>query len=105
MKTKFTKGEWKDSNYAKGNIVSVFNGNERLVANCMGYSTNTDNGEHIKESLANAKLIAAAPELLKALVDLIKMSQQHEQLRTSESLGCLMVSEMFAEEAIKKAMI
>lgn len=33
----------------------------------MGYSTNTDNGEHIEENQANARLIAAAPEMYELL--------------------------------------
>ena len=41
-----------------------------LVAAAGGFSTNTDDGEHIEESAANARLIAAAPKLLEALGDM-----------------------------------
>ena len=92
MGTKHTPGEWTQSKFANGNIVSKETG--RLVANCMGYSTNMDNGEHIKESLANAKLIAAAPELLEALKNCL--------FGVEKMIGWEEVSEQ-AKEAIKKA--
>lgn len=65
---KHTKGEWIESKHSKGNIVEKET--NRMIANCMGYSTNMDNGEHIEESYANAKLIVAAPDMLDALKSL-----------------------------------
>ncbi len=45
--------------------VNVFGG-DRSVAACGGYATNTDQGEHVLENEANARLIATAPLLLEA---------------------------------------
>lgn len=46
--------------------VNIFGAHERLVASSGGYVTNADDGEHILENEANARLIAEAPALLKA---------------------------------------
>jgi len=64
---KHTPGPWRILTRAIG---TVANESGRVVATCMGYTTNTDNGEHIQENIANATLIAAAPELLAALESL-----------------------------------
>lgn len=45
---------------------NIFSEHQRLVASAGGYTTNADNGEHVIENMANARLIAAAPELLEA---------------------------------------
>lgn len=68
METKHTPGPWKINPRAKAMIMSE---SGRGIASAAVYSTNTDNGEHIEENLANAKLIAAAPEMLQALKDLL----------------------------------
>tara|TARA_Y100000310_G_C20296755_1_gene629784 strand:- start:168 stop:458 length:291 start_codon:yes stop_codon:yes gene_type:complete len=78
MEFKGTKGKWQHHDLAKGNIVC----NGRIVANCMGYTNNTDDGEHIQESLSNADLICAAPLMLEALQSCQKFLVE---LGTSES--------------------
>jgi len=65
---KGTKGKWINHPLTQGNIIEKNSG--RLIANCMSYQTNTDNGEHINENLANARLICAAPKMLKTLIAL-----------------------------------
>lgn len=52
---KYTQGEWT----VEGSNVLT---NERLIANCLGNGINITD-----EDRANAKLIAAAPDMLKAL--------------------------------------
>jgi hypothetical protein len=42
-----------------------------VVAATGAFSTNTDSGEHDTENKANARLIAAAPELLAALEEIL----------------------------------
>lgn len=62
METKHTKGEWKIDPYNKYSIIdSTTSGFEALVAQA--------NGKKEEERIANAKLIAAAPELLEALIE------------------------------------
>lgn len=65
---KFTPGPWRQHPKAKGNIENI---DGRVVANCLGYQTNTDNGEHHDENLNNAKLIASSPNLLLSLFNLV----------------------------------
>jgi hypothetical protein len=59
MKTKHTQGEWETQGTA------VFS-NNKLVANCV-----SDGIHFTEEDKANAKLIAAAPELLEALIEAV----------------------------------
>lgn len=61
---KYTKGKWRICSFAEGHVE---NEDGRLVAACMGYSTNADNGDHRKENIANAKLISKVPEINEAL--------------------------------------
>lgn len=51
-----TKGKWQHNKHSRGNIEC----NGRSIANCMGYSTNIGNGEHIVENYANAELVIDA---------------------------------------------
>ena len=50
------KGKWQHNKHSRGNIEC----NGRSIANCMGYSTNIGNGEHIVENYANAELVIDA---------------------------------------------
>jgi hypothetical protein len=54
-------------------------------------------------ALKNAKLIASAPDLLKALKTLLKSIERYEENRDGESLGVLFVDQIYAKEIIKKA--
>lgn len=61
----FTKGKWK--------VVHEFNveaDNRRGVASC-GYSNNDDSDNTTKENIANAHLIAAAPDLYEACMECV----------------------------------
>lgn len=58
---KHTPGPWRQVNRAEGNVDDE---SGRLVANCMGYSSNIGPGNVRAENIANAELIAAAPTLL-----------------------------------------
>ena len=48
-----SKGEWKHNRFAKGNIETE----NRLIANCIGYSTNVKPEEAHLESMENADFI------------------------------------------------
>ena len=71
MEFKGTKGNWEVMPKAKFNIQSL---NGSCVASCGVRSSNTE--DLTEELLANAKLIAAAPDLLEALQDAIKLLRQ-----------------------------
>ena len=90
---KGTKGEWLENKYAKGNIQSQ---NGRGIASCMGYSSNSDEGAHVIENLANAKLIIAAPDLLDACQELLELLRFHGYTHATE------ISK--AKQAINKAL-
>ena len=94
METKFTKGEWKVS------TIGYNNGVGHVVADIEDYEheicTLYRGGE---ENIANAKLIAAAPELLQALLYGHEISS-NIQYPTNEELK--MFTRM-AALAIKKA--
>ena len=85
MEFKGTKGDWK------------FNEKETSKGiRCISHSPNIDLwsiGSTIQETRANAKLIAAAPELLKALIELKIMAEGNNQYAFE-----------LAEEAINKAL-
>ena len=59
--TMYTKGEWEIQDRTH-----IFSG-ERLVANCGGYSVSTMESSTLKENIANAHLISAAPDMYEAL--------------------------------------
>lgn len=61
-----TAGPWKIK--WKDNVVSE---SERLICNCAGHQCNIYSYEIDEENEANARLIAAAPELLEACKDLM----------------------------------
>ena len=57
--------------------VNIIGSTGRSVASAGGYTTNTDNGEHILENEANARLIAAAPDLLEACKEAEDWLEEH----------------------------
>ena len=67
METKFTKGEWVVRPKAMGGVMEK--DSERTIANCMCYSSNINQELIYQENIANAKLIAAAPEMYEALAE------------------------------------
>lgn len=67
---KWTPGPWRRSTHAFAHVET--SDGRRSVANCGGYSTNTDKGEHIDENEANATLCAAAPNLYEALESVLE---------------------------------
>jgi hypothetical protein len=66
MKTKFTKGEWKTINWNGTLNSTVMTSNESDII-CETYY-NKDSHIDVDEAEANAKLIAAAPDLLNAAI-------------------------------------
>ena len=76
METKFTQGEWVISKYAETTIES----DGRTIASSGSYYDGTE--ETHNENIANAKLIAAAPELLNALIDYVETSKLPGVLNT-----------------------
>ena len=92
---KHTKGEWKlfKHNYTHAATINI-DINTRICAIEAG-------NNHAKEWYANAKLIASAPELLKALIEIVeKLDNPHiqEYLYSQIDGGFLK-----AKEVIKKA--
>jgi hypothetical protein len=65
MNTNHTPGPWQVR--GRTNVFPA-GGTSRIIANCAGYSTNGPDWEEVnEENEANARLIAAAPDLLAAL--------------------------------------
>lgn len=93
METKFTKGEW--------NIVHEFNvlsKNGDYVCSCGGQRGNMSPTSQTEMNKANAKLIAAAPDLFDSLSELLR------KVKINKAIGHDLVHEIIeAEKAIKKA--
>ncbi len=73
METKHTKGEWHT------NSTGVFSDSGRLIANCVG-----DGIYFTDEDKANARLIAAAPDLLGALIKVYTKKIKYGTIGTEE---------------------
>ena len=84
METKFTKGEWKldkqsiIKNESFGYQIRIYNENyQESILELINAWGNTK-----EEAEANAKLIAAAPDLLNSLVEFIDISRSNEDFNT-----------------------
>lgn len=90
-----TKGEWQHFKFAKGNVEA----NGRSVANCMGYSNNTDAGKHIEENYANAELVIDAGNTAQKCGLLpSELLQQRDELREALAEQKRLYFNLFDEE-------
>lgn len=92
METKFTKGEWK---ILQGKSQRDVFESGRLLATAYNNTVSKQN-ICLEEAIANAKLIAAAPDLLDSCIELF------EYYKTECSIPNLEVLKK-AQQAIKKA--
>ena len=96
MEKKFTQGDW----HADSNEIRDYKG--LIIATVY---THLEINMPLKEKLANAKLIAAAPDLLDALIGL---SSEYKSLADSGDCGAwkaeYQTEFIKAEKAIKKAL-
>lgn len=82
MKTKHTPGPWLVGSYDDG---VVFGGDAYAVARMI---EPIDRKNAKKKSIANANLIAAAPELLAALVAMLELDEANHQRHTGDDDVC-----------------
>lgn len=108
-KPNITPGEWMQHEHAKGNVVSE---SRRLVASCMGFTTNQDDGEHIIESIANSELICKAGNLtnqgynieaIPELVEALRLAEMDIRLKLGYNNPVEVQSLEYIAEVIKKA--
>jgi len=93
METKHTKGEWYVNPRASLNVKC----GEKTIASC----SSSQSGENLEEEQANAKLIAAAPELLEALIKLNDYFFCEKSLEEGEYQDLINIT----QNALKKATI
>jgi len=93
MKTEFTKGEWSIADDFSHFETTIMCGDTRIAE--VKHFTDFENDPSINEGRANAKLIAAAPDLLLACNELLELLKFHGYTRSTEIYQ--------AQEAIKKA--
>jgi len=70
-----TKGIWKIKH-----TQNVFSETGRLVASCSGHQQNFDEAQNTAENEANARLIAAAPDLLEACKEALSIIEKYSDV-------------------------
>lgn len=110
MKTKHTKGNWSytvDTNKVKENPDSGLKPFHHLFGENNKNICSHITGDTIEEAEANAKLIAAAPEMLKELNELIKIATLIHKNRPDKynviDYATLAKAILKTEQLIKKA--
>ena len=78
---KYTRGEWRFDERALNCIVCE----KRVIANCGAYYNNVNENIPI-ENNANAQLVSAAPDLLEALEDMIRVFNPDKQHDFAKSI-------------------
>jgi len=78
METKHTKGEWIIKPSASELYSDIQTQDGKRICECKSYGEGFNDATE-DEREANAKLIAAAPELLKALIDCLYLIDQHDK--------------------------
>ncbi len=82
--TKHTPGPWSVFDYKEGGLTVVSDTHGAYVAKCDGISATIGSAE---ELMANARLIAAAPDLLRLLEDAIPYIEEGEQFNKPSCRG------------------
>lgn len=103
METKHTKGNWNlGGNTENGVLVSKTPPENRDIATVWKYDNDFLENE---EMMANAKLIASAPELLEALQELLQVKEWKDKYgKDDQYLKAKPIVWRNAENAIKKAL-
>ena len=84
MMVEYTKGPWELDESLRGNSYTAISGEDWIeLATVVTRMKSSD--EYSPEGLANARLIAAAPELLEALEELIECQRGDWPLRQAEA--------------------
>jgi hypothetical protein len=98
MISKFTPGPW--TLFNKNGIISIYK-NKKEVIKWTGF----DSSDYPKDALANATLIAAAPDLFSALINIISWIQLDmiEMQREGHTIKHLAAACDLAQAAINKA--
>lgn len=97
MGTKHTQGEWFINPRSSRNVRY----GSKTIANC----SQGQNGENEEEEIANAKLIAAAPDLLKACISALKDVQEINKMLIAHGHHGYVLMETELDEVIKKAKV
>lgn len=95
----FTKGPWviipSGDEWGRGRVGTIEPKPDTMLET--NYWTVAECNNRRDECMANARLIAAAPDLLEALQMLLESNTQHSSIRVGDAIGC-------ARKAIAKAL-
>jgi hypothetical protein len=97
---KHTPGDWSFWQKYQGEDIASIRANGKIIADVVGQ--NSGEGVMKDEALANAKLIAAAPDLLKALKEMLRHTDGN---CAEEPMTTLTQAELEARAAIEKATV